>query len=77
MVSSLPYPFPPFPFPPVPSLCPNTPLLSPPIEVDPLNPAGGLGSAVSSPKAEVEFGASGGINFIDFTENQLTQIRAV
>ena len=55
----LPFPFPPFPIPPYTLSFP-----SPPLEEGPLNPARGLGSALSSPSGvwgrapvEIEFGA--------------------
>ena len=66
----VPYPLHPFPFPstsfPSTLYCslPSPPSNPLPVEVRPLNPAGGLGSAVSSPSgvcggapAEIEFGA--------------------
>ena len=78
---------PPFPFLPLRSLSLPSAAFPPLIEVGPLNPAGSLGGAVSSPSgvwggapAEIEFGTfkpynliSGGNNCNDFPENQLTK----
>jgi len=88
------------PSPPLPSSFPSLPsrllpllssLPSLPLEVGTLNPARGVGSAVSSPTgvwggapAEIEFGAfyakivtPGGNNFTDFLANRVTKFRAV